>query len=294
MIFVVVFFAGCLEVDQQITINPDRSAKVHVRLGFDLSLLRDAQSSAGVDMRQEILGAEDTMRSLAQQCMQTAKGVEAWTDYALQREPEDKIAVTMTAYVRDITEFELNPDDGEIPDMTFTVERDSAGRDRWRMLMHGINDQPETPFAVLGEEELAEVVRERRLQFNEESLESKMLFEAMEITSTLRFPGKVVATSNAQKTSRHEAVVKFLGERYYAMMAKVVSDEALAAQAFSTGADLHAGIALPGSRVNGWLFGEQAPVTITVLPGKRPLFNYEKELARAKKNPPPVEIGDFE
>ncbi len=285
------FLAGCLEIDQQLTINPDRSAKIRVRMTFDLGLLRQVESTAGIDMQQEILEAEETMRSLAAQCMATAKGVEAWTDYGLSREEKDRITVAMTAYARDVTRFELNPDSGEIPGMTFSVTTGPEGEDQWLMQMRGVNDRPRVVAPPkLAADEVAEMVAERRLEFEEESRESKVLFEALKITSSLRFPGKILSTTNAKKTSRHEARIRFEGKRFYAMMESIFADEDLVARVLGQGADLHADLALPGPEVNAWLFGEKAPVAISVSSGKRPLFPYAREVARAKENPVRLEL----
>jgi hypothetical protein len=283
-----VFLVGCLEVHQQFTINPDRSAKVRVKLAFDLALLKKVEVSAGLDIGNEANEAKETLRSLAQQCLSTAIGVEAWTDYVMQRH-KDILQVSMTAYLRDVTKFELNPDNGEIPNMMFRVESTSDGHERWQMHMRGLNDYPETLLPpALAEDEIKEVLDERRLQFEDESAESKVLFDAMKITAVMRLPGKVLKTSNAERVSPQEAVVTFEGKRFYAMMEKVLGDDQLAEKAFGSGAELHSDVALPGSQVNAWLFGEKAPVAIMAMPGDRPLFDYDKELAHAKKNPPPV------
>lgn len=286
------FLVGCLEVEQQCTINADRSAKIRVTMAFDLGLLKRVQSSTGIDMGNEIMEAEDTMRSLVQQCFSRAQGVEAWTDYSLQQE-EDLIVARMTAYTRDITHYVLNPEDSEVPNMTLKWHSTPEGHHQWQLHLPGVNDHPEDPLPPkVDAEELKEILTDRRRQFDEEAEESKVLFDALKIRSVLRFPSKVLATSNAEQLSRQEAAVTFSGKRFYAMMEKILADEDLAKRAFGQGSELHAHLALPGSQVNAWLFGENAPVTVTTAAGGRDLFDYEKELARAKASPPPKLIDD--
>ena len=281
---------GCLEVHQQFTINPDRSAKVRVKLAFDLGLLERVEAETGIDMKNEAHEAEATMRSLARQCIATATGVDAWTDYSMEIRPGDSVIVWMTAYVPEVTHFKLNSNNGEIPNMTLQLSRNGDSNNTWSVILPGLNDQKPSgkdSIQALNDEELAEVLQERRTLFDEESAESKVLFESLKITSAMRFPGKVTETTNATRTSRQEATVSFEGKRFYAMMERILADDQLAPKAFRNGAELHSSLTLPGDQINAWLFGEKAPVRITVIPGERALFDYEKELAAAKASPPP-------
>ena len=282
-----VFLTGCLEVHQQVTINPDRTAKVHVTMTFDLGLLERVERETGIDMAQETHEAEATMRSLARQCIATAKGVDAWTGYEMNIRPGQSISVQMTAYVRELTHFVLNPNNEEIPNTTFMVVP-KEGKDVWTIVMPGYNDQSDEPvLGSLDDDEVRELLQERRHQFSEEMNESKALFEALHLRTDLRFAGSVTATENAERKSPQEASVTFEGRRYYAMMETILADDQLALRAFRQGAELHGRLALPGSQINAWLFGEKAPVTVTAVPGSRALFDYEKELAAAKASPPP-------
>lgn len=290
LLAVISMATGCLEVHQQFTINPDRSAKVRVKLAFDLGLLERVQVETGIDMKNEVHEAEATMRSLARQCIATATGVDAWTDYSMEIRPDESITVWMTAYVPEVTHFKLNPNNGEIPNMILRMSRSAASEERWSVILPGLNDHKineEEPVQTLSNEEVAEVLAERRTQFDEESAESKVLFESLKITSALRFPGKVAKTTNATRTSRQEVTVSFEGKRFYAMMENILADDQLAPKAFRDGAELHSSLTLPGNQINAWLFGEKAPVSVTVTPGERALFDYEKELAMAKASPPP-------
>ena len=290
LVLVISIMTGCLEVHQQFTINPDRSAKVRVKLAFNLELLERVEAETGIDMKNEAHEAEATMRNLARQCIATATGVDAWTDYSMEIRPRESITVWMTAYVPEVTHFKLNPNNGDIPNMTLRVARNTGSEETWSVILPGLNDRKPSekePLQALNREELAEVPQERRTQFDEESAESKVLFESLKITSAMRFPGKVTKTSNATRTSPQEATVSFEGKRFYAMMEKILADDQLAPKAFRNGAELHSSLTLPGDQINAWLFGEKAPVSVTVAPGVRALFDYEKELAAAKASPPP-------
>jgi len=290
LLVVISVTSGCLEVRQQFTINPDRSAKVRVKLAFDLGLLERVEAETGIDMKNEIHEAEATMRSLARQCIATATGVDAWTDYSMEIRPGESITVWITAYVPEVTHFKLNPNNGEIPNMTLRMSRGDDSQETWSVVLPGLNDHKPSgkrPTQKLTDEEVAEILAERRTQFEEEAAESKVLFESLKITSALRFPGKVTKTTNASRTSRQEATVSFEGKRFYAMMEQILADDQLAAIAFRNGAELHSSLTLPGDQINAWLFGEKAPVSVTVTPGERALFDYEKELAAAKASPPP-------
>jgi hypothetical protein len=279
--------AGCLEVDQQCTINPDGSARIRVRFTADLDKLKALPSAEHLDPEDARREARQSLHELARQCLETAEGVDAWTEYAYDESTPHRITLSLTAYTRDFTRFALKPENGEVPNMRFHLQTpDESGLQRWVMTLPGVNDALPTPsIPRLEASEVADIIRERRRQFQEEAPESRPLFHALEVSSTLRFSGTVKSTQNAQPLSRREARIIFRGSRFYTWTEEVLADRPRATQAYQNGAELFSRVAIPAHEINAALFSESAPVSIDVLPGSRQLFDFEEELARARANP---------
>lgn len=288
-----VLMAGCVEVHQYVTLNPDRSAKIRMHLIFDPQAIKDVSPDEAIDWDQEIAQAAISMQDLASQFITEAAGVEAWTDYEFKQFRSGRIEVFATAYSPDINSFELNPHGEEdIPNLHFTCVRRSPNEMTTTLIVDRINDLSEADAAPrergrLSETEMQEQIAERQREFREESDDARVIYEPLRMKAHFQFPGFVKSVRNFQKLSPLEAGIEFTGKRFHAMIDRILHDESLAKKAFAHGWSLDDRIPLAGDVINELLFGEKGPAEVTIQVGDRPLFDYAAEVERARKNPTP-------
>ncbi len=280
---------GCIEIHQAYSLNPDGSGKLLLTLIYDPKANADLRDDE-VNLAEEGPQAEMALRDLADEIVATAQGVEAWTDYQMKHSPNGKMALSITGYFPDINAFQLSPPSDEgLPCASIKCTPLSSSDSRYEVILKSINDSPPIlKKPTLTNVEAQERREESRIRMNAEALESRMLYEPMKLVANFHLPGQVKSNTNIEKRSARETQLTVSGKRLLKLMEDMVRDDALANQVFNRGWTFGDPIALPGEVVNERLFGERAPIAFDVTPNQRPLFNYAKELERAKRHPPPI------
>ena len=287
MLAILGFATSCIQVHQQFTINPDHSARVRLTLTMDPDKIDFESVGNTLNRRDELDRAERSLEEIADRMITAAEGVDAWTDYAMEKSVGGKVVVTMTGYIPDLSKYRLYPEDSEgFSNLRFHFDQQDDKQEALTMQLEGINDAiTSNKKPKLSPDEIQDHRKRQRKIFASEARETKFMLDPLRITAQLRLPGPVTQVSNFTKPSPREVQITFQGHKLYSMLDLILTDDALAKQAFANGWRFEEDIPLPGDQVNEFLFGKKAPLSLIMKPATRPLFDYAKELDRAKRHP---------
>src|SRR5436190_1580238 len=90
--------AGCLDLDNEFTLNPDGSGKVKIRC---------VSAPVSFDIGEKKKSPEELMKSLVRETLEQSGGVDAWADVAAAIRDDGKVSFNGTAYFKDIEQLKL-------------------------------------------------------------------------------------------------------------------------------------------------------------------------------------------
>ncbi len=85
-----VVLAGCLDLDEEYSINPDGSGKVKIKCAVAPMRFTTSKKSP-----------EELLKSDVRETLEKCGGVDAWTDVTAVQRDDGKIAFSGTAYFKD-------------------------------------------------------------------------------------------------------------------------------------------------------------------------------------------------
>ena len=278
--------AGCIEIHQQLTLNPDRSARLRLTLRLDPAKLDTESLEGHFDFDHELRQAEESMRELTSSIMENATGVDAWTDHQFEKDPAGVITTSITGYIPDLQAFRLIAgEDADLPNVYYRFSH-QEDRQSVRLCLQGINDyQAPAKRPEISNDEADTLAERLQRQYADEEEGMRFMLEPMILHTDLRLPGPLTSAQNLRRLSSREARLTLAGKQLLALHKNVLANEALLRQLVKRGWNLEQPMPLPEKDMNQRLFGQHAPVQVTWRPSTRPLFDYTRELARARQSP---------
>lgn len=151
------FGRGCYQIDQIITLNPDRSAKIKLVLTLELPGLVEAGFLLPEDIDAMGIGEiEQMMEQSVDSLIRASEGVEIWSSFEKKRLSGGKIRMIGTAYVPDIAKYRLgDPNDSEFPSFKFEFSEDAEGLTHIESKVTGVSDwdpEAEQPLDLTAED----------------------------------------------------------------------------------------------------------------------------------------------
>ena len=268
------FFAGCVEEKSEYTLNPDGSGKVVYDVIFVPTQLNlsDNETSPQYRIRLEI-----------EKILQMSEGVDVWSDISYDLTDEGRIHFVGTAYFRDINKVNIRAG-GFNKDMKLRFSRSQSGRIiiELRKESDSKSNQEKGDVPEFSEAELAQKIKEARLQYNE--LKPMMLatFGTLKQVKKLHLPGKVEKNSNFELIDSNTVQVKIEGRKMIEAMDKMIAYDGWMERQIRAGKNpVKEGPDEPV--LNEMLFGEKGPVQLVLDSDSKALFDYDAEAAQARK-----------
>ena len=263
--------AGCLEVRQDYTLNPDGSGKVVVDLLVQEMPVNVGQAEApdpGVLAKQNV-----------RRILDGAAGVEAWADVAYNRTEDGRLHFKGTAYFKDFS----TPRPAAAGPLVVTFAKDDKGG-----MTLLIASPPEAakaapaPAPKLTPEETDQRVKAQREQFQQMRPMIEMFLGKARAEMSFRLPGTVGEVSNLQKEQGGAVRFVFDGAKALQAVDQLMADDAYVRERVASGAGVGAGGARLNDALNEKLFGSRGPVQARVSGDLKPLFDYAAEVKAAK------------
>lgn len=277
------FVAGCLDVEEEYTINPDRSGKV----AFAFKRL---ESGLNFSMSGKALEGEEKLQQFIVDMIEQSKGVAAWADIEAELNDDGQPSISGVAYFDDIRRFSLKYGSVSISgnDVVWTetgnglVELSIGDRDDDETITSGTQSRE-----ALTEEQIQGEMKKQRQQAEHLLPMLRASLDGMRIAHTFRLaspPTSVSGFEPVDGTYRHQTSGReILGK----LDAVADNEELIRAMAIDklTGANQGSGDSETRERLMG------KPARLVFENSGPPLFDYASEVAAAKEAFPTTMIA---
>lgn|GEM_PF-2986081 len=264
---VCISLSGCFDTKQEITLNPDGSGKIVMESTFaqpELLLKGPKRGNATPDR--------------VRQLIEEAKGVEAWRDISFRELEDGRLWVRGTAYFRDLSKLKTSLNSF----LNFRVTKDAAGG----LTLSLRPDTSDSPFPLAAElksnePDTLESIQFERKQFRAMQPLLTATFGGIKQETVFHFPGPVKEASNLHTNGPQSLRVSYDGGRIVTAIEHILFDPELTQRRLAAGSLTNF---LSSDEVTEQVFGHRGPVRAVILPGRKPLFDYETEVEKARKS----------
>lgn len=267
-----VLAAGCIDLEQTYTLNPDGSGKVAVRSVFTPFSLQLGDKEKVPD--EQILEA-------VREEITKAEGVDAWSDVAWSRRPDGKSEFRGTAYFRDVSKLSLHGHGfSGFPGKVSLAKTADGGT--VLSLKPGDGKEEAAPDGPpLTDEEVKVKMPEERAKWQQGKAFLQGMVAELKVTTRFVLPGPVASSTNLKKTGPSEVRLGIEGPALLKTLDGLMMDDAWLSKQMKARGDFGRQGPKPDEELYGILFGEKAPIRAVAGAGK-PVFDYAAEVAAAR------------
>lgn len=264
---------GCFETRQEFTLNPDGSGKVVHESSFQ-----------NINLSGEDDTSEASLKEAVVKVMEGAKGVDAWRDVSYKRLDDGRIHFKGTAYFKNLSQFDipnqtmLEFDWKKTADVGVLSLRTNKGGEGSGLKI----EKKPVDLTKLSAEERAKKIAEERGKFQQAKPMLSGILGSMKHEAVFHMPGKPGAQSNFTSGGGGTLQITFDGSKMIAAMEKLASDDAWVGRNLGSLSGAGEKPAMDPD-INAIVFGSKAPVSATVTSMGAAQFNYDTEVAAAKK-----------
>lgn len=274
--------AGCLDITDTYTINPDGSGKVvHEAVLAQMNLSMDGSSSDPT---------EDSLKKAALDEIKKAQGIAAWSDISYEQRGKDQFYFKGTAYFKDINKVKFHNSGASIN----TYDQVSLRRENGQLVLtiasSGDDDEEkDTPdMSEITAENVDAEIAKLQGEYQKTRMMAGGIFSGIKRYRTFYFPGSVISSSNLETTDDGALASRFEGIKLLEFMDQMMNDDEVLREELLKGNNPLQGGPSNEDKLNEYVFGENAPIQAIIAPGTQPLFDYEAEVARADAEFEPV------
>ena len=255
---------GCIELDEEFTLNPDGSGKVAVHwIGSPL----DFGAGKGAEAR-----AKSFLKDEVTQC----EGVDAWQDVSCVVRPDGKYEFKGTAYFRDASQLKLH--NSGLSVIALKASKDAEGN---LVIRNDPEQKRGAGKRTLSDEEAKQELTEERAQYRSSKPMMQGMLGELRVSARVNLPGKVGDASNFKRTSDTSVQIELEGKKLIAAMDELMMDDAWMLKQIRESGGLQN--AAPDDEVVAQkVFGEKGPVRATTTGELHQLFDYEAEAGVAR------------
>jgi hypothetical protein len=277
-----VLTAGCLETKQDVTLNPDRSGKMRVEL-----VMSDLPFSMAP--QQDAPDPQVTAKRFAKSVLDGSKGVETWSDVAIERTEDNRNRFTGTAYFPDFLAMQLQA--GKMQGIT--IEKTPDGGMLLRLQPQqkpgatpggreiGTPPAEPQPEPQMTEQEMQQRLAAERAKWQQMKPMMAMTIGKMRMEAVFRLPGKLAEVKGFQKTPDGGVQFVFDGAKVLEVIDKLMADNAYVKENMMAG---KGGMGQPplGDEALEQLFGTAGPLVAKTTGPAEAQFDYAAEVQAAK------------
>ena len=285
---------GCIEMDQQIVLNPDGSGKLMINSAVAIPDLGGLGSA----------GAKPAPNAQARELavgMLRSEGVEAWTNVKYELGKDGKSRAIATGYFPDITKVRINSQlagdkvekeslgisknaEGNWvfspADLFASKKKEEAGKTDSGDKPPGDAKEAEKPAAPLTDEEVEAKLAQERQQWAAMKGFMGAFLQGIKLKVSLQGGGTIVESAVFKKEGEQKAALELTGQQLLDSIDKVLQDDAKAKKLIKEGKSPTSGGDEDPEAFFQAAFGESTP-RVVLKPGA-PAFDYKAEVAKAK------------
>ncbi len=270
---------GCLDLDEEYTLNPDGSGKVVVRMTY---------SPFRLNLNQQESDPVAAMKDSVREELEKSKGVEAWKDVSFKLGTDGKVSFHGTAYFKDFQKLDLHHQGFEGPVKKAILKTLADGR---RELVFSMEEEEAAekadPAPALTDEEVDQRVRTERAKYQQMKPMFVPFLNDMRFRIRMRVPGTVQDVNNLRKEADGSVSFALEGKKMLEVMdASFADDDWMRRQVREGRGDLTRRSPRADDILMERLMGSKGPARAVYAPGTDPLFDYASEAAAAKAASP--------
>ncbi len=278
LLAIILTVPGCLETKQEITLNPNGSGKVVYELKQPLNpfgsiSLGDSKQTA----------PEDSAKKEAQTILDDSKGVDVWKDISYQASDDGKFVFKGTAYFKSFNDLQIGGSSKSNKDVTLKQDANSLSLN-WVQ-----TEKPTKEKSVpLSKEEISKKTKQTQIEMRQSLKMMEIFFKDFKDEVIFHLPGKIDKINNLSKVDDNTASLTINGEEILKLMNAFVENADEIEKAVKEGRNVNDQEFLQkylmGSGSN--LLENDEPPVVGVSGEMQPLFDYNEEVAKAKKDFP--------
>ena len=229
--------------------------------------------------------SQKELKAAVEKILKECKGVDTWKDISYEMTDDGRAHFIGTAFFNDINSLDIRPggfNDNEkiyflrkgIGQIAIEIRKDSDSKEK--------GEKADT--VKLSEAELAIKVKEAKFQYNKTKPMMLGMIGALKKDTIFHLPGEIKEISNFTRVDDTTCRLTLEGTRMIEAMDKMMADDNFLKEQILAGKrPIQDG---PGDDLvaNEMVYGESAPVRVVAETGDKILFDYETEVAEAKKN----------
>ena len=255
--------AGCIDVEQEYTLNPDGSGKVVVRwLGspFDIG----------------DKSAEARAKSLLKDEVTKSEGVDAWKDVSCVARDDGKFEFKGTAYFKDFAQLKLN--NAGFKMISLKATKDAAGN----LVLVNEPAKGDAPPKALSDEEAKWKLKDERAQYKQSKPLIDGALSELKASTKINLPGRVGAVTNFKKAGESSVRLSLEGKTVGKALDDLIMNDEWMLKLLKSHGGLQGDVPSDDT-LNERIFGEKGPVRAVTTGDLKPLFDYEAEASAARK-----------
>ncbi len=266
--------AGCLETEQDFTLNPDGTGKVTY-------MVVTIPSKIGAAARPEPPAAA-VKRSVVE-VLRESRGVEVWRDVQYAKLQDGRVWFKGTAYFRSLSGLKLHL-------MKASMARWREDRRRGGMALEVPLRGPDSPIRrsppKLSDAQVAEAVKDQRAKYEQAKELLGDVMQDLQIRLIFRLPSKVVETQNLKEHPDGSLRLTFTGARMLQGRDRLVASDSFMEHAVRSGIDMVETGPGVDRTLDEEVYGLKGPIVARVRGEMGPLFDYGAEVAKARREYP--------
>jgi len=254
---------GCLDLEEEYTLNPDGSGKVAVHwVGSPFSLGPDK-------------GPEAKAKQILKEELTKCEGVDAWKGVSCTLRDDGKFDFKGTAYFKELSKLKLHNQG-----MSLLPLKSSKDADGNLVIVH----EPQKKggdSTSLSDEEAKKQLKEKRAEYQQAKPFLEPMLGQFKLSRQIYLPGEVGTLTNFQKGSSTSVRIGLEGKTLMKVLDDLVQDDGWMLQQIKK-SDTKENSMPWDETVAEKLFGQKGSVRVITTGGLKAQFDYEQEVAAAR------------
>jgi hypothetical protein len=266
--------AGCLDTEQDFTLNPDGSGKVKIKaVGAPFQL----------DFGQKKTSPEESAAKAGRETLEKSQGVDAWKDVDCVVRDDGKLAFTGTAYFKDLKGLRLSVLGMQSDGPELGLQDDGKGG--LVLELKGDKKGPkEKPEPVkLSDEQLKAKMREERAKYQQGKAFMESFLKELRLKTRVTLPGTVADAGLFKADGPSTVEIALDGKALLKTLDELMMDDAFMKKQLESGKDMNDGNPLEEEAFLEKMFGRKGAPRVVVKGPLKAAFDYEAEAAPARE-----------
>jgi hypothetical protein len=283
-----VLLCGCIEMDEEYTVNPDGSGKV-VRQGtVDATGMMGGLGALTGLKKPSAKEMEEVKKGFVGGMLQNSSGIEVWKDVTAETLPDGRIKFKGTGYFKEISAVSSmagnQPSSGEAG---FTLSKGAKETLVLEMKDPGSSlpiGKSSSSNSKKSEKEIADQIKKGRDDWQAAKALMGSMFSKLKIKQTFHLPGKVTEVTNF-KNEGGAVTLSIEGDKLLQTIDGLFADDKFMRLQVEAESDPAAKQKLSELTMEK-MFGSKGPVRAVATGPHTALFDYQAEASEAKKSYP--------